>query len=305
MAEKTILVILDPTNHGDQPVLERAASIAESSSAALQLYICDFDPEIDAGLVSTVWIEQPDAKDNLMDIYRHRLEAYAAPLRERGLSVSVDVGWDHPLGEALVRKIVASKPWMVAKDTHHHNVLKRTVFSNTDWHLIRGCPAPLLLVKPHALRDTPKVFAAVDPLHENAKPGQLDEAIYAAARSLAEASGGELHVVHSFAVPLGLEVPPDVAQQIEQQHRSAMAEFLQSHPVPEGHAHLLAGRPEHCLPEIAENEDAAYIVMGAVSRRGFDRLFIGSSAERVLDRLPCNLLIIKPAGFDASLPHGN
>jgi universal stress protein E len=37
--------------------------------------------------------------------------------------------------------------------------------------------------------------------------------------------------------------------------------------------------------------------MGVIARRGFDRLFIGSTAERVLDRLPCDLFIVKPAGF--------
>jgi len=39
------------------------------------------------------------------------------------------------------------------------------------------------------------------------------------------------------------------------------------------------------------------MVMGAVSRRGLDRIFLGSTAERVLDRLPCDLLIVKPEGF--------
>ena len=34
--------------------------------------------------------------------------------------------------------------------------------------------------------------------------------------------------------------------------------------------------------------------MGAVSRRGLQRTFIGSTAEKVLDHLPCDLLIVKP-----------
>jgi universal stress protein E len=37
--------------------------------------------------------------------------------------------------------------------------------------------------------------------------------------------------------------------------------------------------------------------MGAIARRGLSRLFIGSTAERVLDKLPCDLVIVKPAGF--------
>jgi universal stress protein E len=42
------------------------------------------------------------------------------------------------------------------------------------------------------------------------------------------------------------------------------------------------------------------MVMGAVSRSGLDRIFLGSTAERVLDRLPCDLLIVKPKGFQPS-----
>jgi universal stress protein E len=37
--------------------------------------------------------------------------------------------------------------------------------------------------------------------------------------------------------------------------------------------------------------------MGAVSRSALERVFIGGLAEKVLDRLPCDLLIVKPEGF--------
>ena len=43
---------------------------------------------------------------------------------------------------------------------------------------------------------------------------------------------------------------------------------------------------------------ADVLVMGAVSRRGLKRLFLGNTAEEVLDKLPCDLLIVKPAGFE-------
>jgi universal stress protein E len=37
--------------------------------------------------------------------------------------------------------------------------------------------------------------------------------------------------------------------------------------------------------------------MGAVARRGIKKVLIGSTAARVLDRLPCDLVIIKPGTF--------
>jgi universal stress protein E len=46
---------------------------------------------------------------------------------------------------------------------------------------------------------------------------------------------------------------------------------------------------------------ADVVVMGAVSRRGLTRLFLGNTAEEVIDKLPCDLLIVKPAGFETSV----
>ena len=37
--------------------------------------------------------------------------------------------------------------------------------------------------------------------------------------------------------------------------------------------------------------------MGALARSGLKRLLIGNTAERVMDHLPCDLLVIKPKGF--------
>jgi universal stress protein E len=41
--------------------------------------------------------------------------------------------------------------------------------------------------------------------------------------------------------------------------------------------------------------------MGAVSRSGLKGLFLGNTAEDVLDRLHCDLVIVKPTGFRAVL----
>jgi universal stress protein E len=38
--------------------------------------------------------------------------------------------------------------------------------------------------------------------------------------------------------------------------------------------------------------------MGAVARTGLKRLLIGNTAERMLDRLSCDVLIVKPRGFN-------
>lgn len=299
MGARTILAVVDPRATEEQPVLERAAWLAARAGADLELFACEYDSDIDAGHVATVWIPEAGARERLLLQHRQRLEELAKPLRARGLSVTVDVAWDYPLGEAVLRKVAARSPWLVAKDTFHHNIVQRTLLSNSDWHLIRNCPVPLLLVKQRKIADRPSVFAAVDPLHEHDKPAELDDAIVRFAEALARSARGELHVVHSFAPPMGLQLPPEVVKLIENQHREAMAGFLRAHRVPAGNVHLIEGLAHECLQVTADKHRADFMIMGAVARRGLRKLCIGSTAERTLDRLPCDLVIIKAPGFKA------
>ena len=59
--------------------------------------------------------------------------------------------------------------------------------------------------------------------------------------------------------------------------------------------HVLDGLAHVCLESAVKQQNADFLVMGAVARRGVKKLLIGSTAARVLDRLPCDLVIIKPA----------
>jgi universal stress protein E len=51
------------------------------------------------------------------------------------------------------------------------------------------------------------------------------------------------------------------------------------------------------LPAIARAVRAGLVVMGAVSRSGLKRIFIGNTAEQVLDSLRCDVLIVKPPNW--------
>ena len=298
MRETTILVVIDPMTGAQQPALERAAWLAKQAGARLELFACDYDPDIDPGHVATAWAPDAGARERLLLRLRGRLDELAAPLRKQGLSVSVDAVWDHPFDEAIVKKAAAHDYWLVAKDTQHHNIVQRTLLTNVDWHLIRDCPAPLLLVKDRRLAAEPTVLAAIDPVNAHDKPAALDDRIYTFAAELARVLRGHLHLMHSYAAPMGAELPPDVLGLIAQEHRSAMTKFLDTHAVLGGRIHLYEGLAHECLKKAAEEHAADFVVMGAVARRGLKRLFIGSTAERVLDRLPCDLMIIKPLEFE-------
>ena len=289
---RRILVIIDPTAD-EQPALARAARLAKAFGASLELFICDYDQS----LASLPYFEpkvMEQARQSVLDRHLQTLEGLRAPLVNEGLEVDIDARWGQPLHRGILDKAVETKPMLLVKDTHDHPVLRRTLLSNTDWNLIRSCPAPLLLVKPRDIGGSPTVLAAVDPLHERDKPADLDHAILAFAGELARATSGRLHVLHAFDSAL---TPPELVPELEKRHRDALDKLLADSGVSDADVHFEQSAPHRALANVAEQAGIDFVVMGAISRSGLERIFVGSTAERVLDRLPCDLVVVKRPGF--------
>lgn len=303
-----LLVVVDPTAEA-QPAVQRAAWLAPRLGAQVELFICYYDAYVagerfydSPGLVQT--------RREILEALEQRLEALAAPLRKAGLEVGTDLRWDKPLHEGIVRKALDCGATMVLKDTHQHQALKRSVFSNTDWNLLRTCPVPLWLVKPREIPGEPTIAAAVDPLNTHGKPAELDQDILAIARRLQLATGGDLHVIHSFdpmpaiagaapGVATPISVPADdISEELERHHRKALEALVYGQDVDDAHVHLLRGPARQVLPDHAREAGVDVVVMGTVARGALRRAFLGSTAEQVLDQLPCDIVAIKPAGFE-------
>jgi universal stress protein E len=193
------------------------------------------------------------------------------------------------------------------KDTPYDSDARRSLLSNTDWSLIRSCPAPLWLVKPQPPAARPRIVAAVDPLHDRDRSASLDHRILATAKRLGEAVGGVTHAFHAFdvepliaastdalsmpiALPLG-----ELSGAMHERHAAAVEELTMAHAIPRDRVELLHGRPSDQLIALTNRLEADLVVMGAVSRSGYERLFVGSTAEDVVDKLPCDVLLLKRA----------
>ena len=311
MSAQRILVIVDPTA-AFHPSIERAAWLARNTAAHVELFISDYVPQLADPRFQAAAAGDP--RSALVERHRRRLEQLAAPLRGEGLSVEVDARFDYPLHDSIVKKAQESAADFVIKDTHYHSVLKRSIFSNTDWNLIRNCAATLWLVKPRPPGRKPCFVAAVDPLHERDKPAQLDNLIIRTGKALAEALGGELHAFHAYdvmaaiaistdAVTMPIALPiNDLTDAMRTAHTEAVERLCKAHGIPPDRTHISQGGTRQTLLAFTEQIRADAVVMGALSRSGLKGLFIGNTAEDVLDRLHCDLVIVKPEGFQAVLP---
>jgi universal stress protein E len=302
-----ILSVIDPTSDA-QPAMHRAAWLAGKTGAELELFICYYNEYLSGErLFDSPSLEK--ARQEVISGHEKRLETLAEPLRNSGLVVKTTAVWDHPLHEGIVRHAAAVGADVVLKDTHHHSAVTRALLTNTDWNLIRSCAAPLWLVKPRDIPENPIVVAAVDPLHEHDKPAELDDEILIISKTLADATDAEVRAFHSYDprmalagatanayIPVSLPFE-ELEEQLIADHEKRFAELVSKHDINSGKTHLVSGLIHEELPELCSKIDAAVVVMGAVSRNRLKRLFIGATAERTLEFLPCDLLIVKPNWF--------
>lgn len=304
-----ILSVVTPAADA-QPALDRAAAIARVTGAALELLIVDYNEYLDE-VHARPFPSLEEARRELAAAHERHLETLAAPLRASGLDVTTTLLRHHPVYRGIVRHAAATDADLVFKDTQRQSALARALFSNTDWNLIRSCASPLWLVKPGPWPEHPVLLAAVDPLNQHDKPAALDDEILSIATLIARAADGEVHAFHAYdprlAVAGGMgnayiPVLPfdEIEAQMREQHGERFAELVSFHEIPTERAHLVSGAAHEELPRLAAELDASLVVMGAVARNRLERLFIGSTAERTLEHLPCDLLIVKPPWFDSS-----
>ncbi len=292
----------------EQPAMKRGAWLAKHLDAELELLICYYNEYLSDGRLSN-YPSLENAQEDILGGLKRRLELLAEPLRESGLVVNTTSTWDHPLYEGIVRHAIACDADIVFKDTHHHSAVSRALLTNTDWNLIRICPVPLWLVKPQDISDKPTFVAAIDPLHEHDKPAALDDEILVITKALADASDAEVHAFHAYDpriavatatanayIPVSLPFD-EIEKQMHEQHEKRFNEVVNFHGIDAKRSHLVAGVTHEELPEFSKSVGADLVVMGAVSRNRWKRLFIGATAERTLEHLPCDLLIVKPDWF--------
>ncbi len=300
-ALRNILVLMEP--HGEaQPAFDAALELARRYDARLELLVADYQ-DLHAAYFTPPSATLQEFHDSVMAGHQAMLEHHVQRAAAAGVVALDEALWGTPFHEVVLARVAATRPDLVVKHSVYHNPIERTLFTGSDWHLIRDCPVPLLLVKEAKRLAGRPVLVCVDPMHAHDKPGALDHQLLERAVTLAGRLDGELHALHVFSVPAPVTVVGDAyiaaaalpaAERTPAQSERAFLDLLGAHGVPPVRAHLRVGAPARDIVAEAKALEVGLVVMGAISRRRLERWFVGSTAESVLDRLPCNVWIEKP-----------
>ncbi|MCE2597138.1 universal stress protein UspE [Motilimonas cestriensis] len=304
---RNILVVIDPTRE-EQAALSRAAYICQKEeNAKLKLFLSVYDFSFE--MTTMLSLEEREAmRSSVIAQQTAWLDELAAPYRNQGLLIDTKVIWHNRPFESIIQETLDYGHDLVVKGTHHHPKLQAVIFTPTDWHLLRKCPEPLLLVKSQDWPEKGTILAAINATAEDDEHLALNDKITHEALDLAKMINAQVSLVNAYPstpMTIALELPDfnpvEYSDAIKERHQQMLREHGEKHGIPLERQHVIEGLAEDVIPQVAQELNAELVVLGTVGRTGLSAALIGNTAEHLIDSLNCDLLALKPHDYVSPL----
>lgn len=288
-----------------QPALSRAQEISDKTGATITAMLVVYDLSYDMTTMLS-----PDEREAMKDaVTKEHASWLSEHLRQLGFShIDIVVQWNNRAFEAVIHHVIDNDIDLVVKATKRHDDLASVIFTPTDWHLLRKCPSPVLLVKEHDWPEGGQIIAAVNVGSEDDEHNLLNDKLTVIANDYAKLLNGNVNLVNSYpSTPLNIaiEVPefdPDAYNNsVKHHHQAEMAGHAKKYGITTANTYVKEGLPEKVIPMVAKDIDAELVIIGTVGRVGLSAALIGNTAEHVIDELDCDVLAVKPDGFASPL----
>lgn len=300
-AIRRILLLLDD-RFGRTPAMERAIALTKAFKAELWLSLHDRGPKL--GVLGIMDRPQAHQLEDMMRAQRsERLVDLKKSLLDEGVpAVHLIDDRFRLTAERVVDDVQLQRIDLVIKDASHPTLLKRLLLLPFEWSLLRESPVPVWLVAASADPKLPhRIVTAVDPVQPEHGAGRLNEALLETAGMLAETGHGDVRVLSAFAGlpelidPMGMAIGisnEDLYEQMRRDHRRALQALMREHRLADDTATVLYGPPVAALLEALEDIRPDLLIVGTLQRHGVDRLFMGSTVERLIGEASCDVLTI-------------
>jgi len=184
-------------------------------------------------------------------------------------------------------------------------------FTAVDMNLLRKCPCPVWLCRPiDRHREQIQVAVAIDPVSLEPAAENLSKRMLELSRALADSCSGKLNVIscwdyefesylrHTPWIKTSDEEVTKAVRHAEQDHRAKLDALIAAAGISgDITVHHLRGAAQELIPTTVRARSIDILVMGTVARTGIPGLFIGNTAENIVQRLDCSVMALKPQGF--------
>ena len=294
-AMTNILIVIDP-EESNYTALERIKEIPATADVDYKV-----DLYFDAAPVTARKANSNSLRESIA-AKQAAIDKLVTPYKEMGYRITTSVIQIHRLYEDIIKSARDYKADFVFKSVRQHAPLKRMFYTSTDWNLIRMCPTALLLVRDQGTVRGKPVIASVNIDDEDPEHQELNRIVLAQANALAEVLGAKVHLIYAYgpAVVMGDGADPMAYQIAKDKHDAEFkkAKALASvNNVLASNTKLREGTPATIVTEYGEEISAGIIVLGTVARSGASGLFIGNTAESMLEKTHRDMFVIKLESF--------
>lgn len=271
-----VFAVLDPTCM-EQVTLDWAEAIVRnykvhrSIDAVLHVYCC-----INDGCVALVPADDP-AEGQRATIARVKnwMERLVSRAAAEGMKVETEVEWNSEWRKAIVAAAVRQRSALVVKNMARHARIVRLTRETADWRLLRDCQCPVLLVKDGRPYSIKRVLVAVKHRPDDAAYERANDQILAAARSIAEDLGADLHAVTCL----------DARTSIDRQRFADRCGLKRSQVI------AAIGVPEGVIADAARTSGADLVILARVARPESASV-LGDTTRKVIDEIDTEVLVL-------------
>ena len=295
-----ILVILEPHVEG-QIALQRAKEILNfSPTTKVTAFIVVYDFSYDLTQILSI-NEQNEIKNTIVNAEQEWIDKQLEDIQNEYPYIERKVIWQRNTEEAILKELSTNKYDLILKSPEKHNFIESFIFTPIDWRLLRTTNIPLLFPKDHSWPEKANILIGLSFENKDSKTQKmLNVLLFRKAQQLAKLINGKIHLVNATIpiVPSLILNLPDFSNDLYNDkllvhNKNLLMEFAQNHKIPKEQCHVAIGQIDEILPELAYEIDACAVLIGNYARNGISAAIIGNTCEKILDKMNCDLLVVK------------
>ncbi len=269
----------------------RGMWLAKTSSARLRFFsTLDVSGEVQRRIEG-----DRNTKPSLMDQAADALAKLVARAAAEGIAADSRVVFGKSWLQ-IIRQVLKASHDLVVVGTRHAGPVKGFLVGSTAIKLLRKCPCPVWVAQPQPDLRIASILVA----HDLRPVGDLAMELGC---WLAQFYKAQLYVFHAVEYPqLDYLMPGRVSLDNAVEYRHAAEQHIAKQLArydlsPGAQVDIVTQPPDFAILDRIDRHAIQLLVMGTIGRGGISGVITGNTAERLLPRIPCSVLAVKPEDF--------
>ncbi|MCE9678588.1 hypothetical protein LZP69_05200 [Shewanella sp. AS1] len=237
-----------------------------------------------------------------LDKKRHCITQFIQTNRQNGLSISQASISCHSCDDVLsfCEDFKVDTIFIAAS---RHKLWNWLTIKALDTRLVRESPRPVVVVKDHLWEPGGRILSLVDPCNNGEDEQALNKKVLQTAEHFTRLLKGYCHLLDCYygetpSISFHQSVSPEGD---EQYHFERLSRYSSEyHLLPDRslkareYCHLVKELPEDAIESLSKKVDSELVIIGDKGTSSFFSNLCGHAADQVIDRINCDLLVVKP-----------